>query len=59
LQWGIKWGIVRRMMEDAPQYHYDTGDSKSKPKSFKQAQELTKDNAKDIMEYFNKLNGVK
>lgn len=56
LQWGIRWGIVQRMLADAPQYHYDT-DTKGKPKNLKQAKKLSNKNAKEMMAYFNSLHG--
>ncbi|WP_158237942.1 hypothetical protein [Emticicia sp. TH156] len=54
--WGIRWGIVQRMLADAPQYNYDT-DDKGKPKSLKHAKKLTNKNAQEMMDYFNSLNG--
>lgn len=54
--WGIKWGIVQRMMADAPQYHYESEGKTDKPKNLKQAIKLTNENAAEMMDYFNKLN---
>jgi hypothetical protein len=53
--WGIRWGIVQRMMADAPKYNYDSNNGASKSKS---VTALTNENAAEMMEHFNRLNDL-
>ncbi|OZI09604.1 hypothetical protein BWI93_03090 [Siphonobacter sp. BAB-5385] len=51
LHWGLRWPIMQRVLIDAPGYEMP----KPEEKEVKEKKKLTKQNAKDIMNYINSL----
>lgn len=55
LLWRLPWGIIQRMLQDAPSYKPAPADGKGKKKTYT----LTAENSESIANYFNEKYGVK